>query len=240
MLRHRKDGEETRERLLESAYGVFAAKGFRGATVAEICRGAGANIASVNYHFGSKAALYVAAWRHSLVRSLEAHPPDGGVPASASAADRLRGRIRAIMARVSDPESHGLDIVMKEMANPTGLLAEVMRECLEPIRQGLLGVIRELLGPAASEERVRLCHMSIMAQCFGPLLHERRRRREGKGLHPPSPDWVALDVPTLADHVADFSLAGIRAVRRAASGKRAGRKKGTQRRRTRAARESRE
>ncbi len=49
---------ETRQRLLETAGQVFAEQGFRAATVRDICRRAGANIASVNYHFGDKERLY--------------------------------------------------------------------------------------------------------------------------------------------------------------------------------------
>ena len=61
MSAQRKDGLETRQRLLEPASEVFAQKGFRDATIAEICREAGANVAAVNYHFGSKGELYVEA-----------------------------------------------------------------------------------------------------------------------------------------------------------------------------------
>ncbi|HSO08870.1 MAG TPA: TetR family transcriptional regulator, partial [Desulfoprunum sp.] len=56
----------TREKLLSAASDVFVDKGFRDATVAEICRRAGANISAVNYYFGSKEALYQEAWRHSF------------------------------------------------------------------------------------------------------------------------------------------------------------------------------
>ena len=54
----RSDGMEKRERLLETALEVFARKGFHDATVAEICKKARANVASINYYFGGKEALY--------------------------------------------------------------------------------------------------------------------------------------------------------------------------------------
>ncbi len=44
----RKDGKQTRQRMLDIACQVFADKGFREATVADICRRAGANVAAVN------------------------------------------------------------------------------------------------------------------------------------------------------------------------------------------------
>ena len=44
----------TKDRLLAAACAVFADKGYRAATVVEICTAAEANIAAVNYHFGNK------------------------------------------------------------------------------------------------------------------------------------------------------------------------------------------
>jgi TetR/AcrR family transcriptional regulator, regulator of cefoperazone and chloramphenicol sensitivity len=214
MRKPRIDGQETRHQLLLAAGEVFAVKGFRGATMAEICRKARANAAAANYHFGNKEALYVESWRFAFERSLQSYPPDGGVPADAAVEERLRGRILAIMRRVVDPRSHELDIAYKEMANPTGLLVGVMQQVLEPIFHGLNRIIREYLGPGASEQQVRLCLMSLRAQCFGPLMRERRRKLSPPGQLPSIQDPAMEDVETLADHVTVFSLAGIRAVRR--------------------------
>jgi AcrR family transcriptional regulator len=47
----------TRGQLLKSACKVFAEKGYREATIAEICEKAGANIAAVNYYFRDKESL---------------------------------------------------------------------------------------------------------------------------------------------------------------------------------------
>ena len=49
----------TRSRILNAAGPVFADKGFRDATVRDICQAASVNLASVNYHFGDKQRLYI-------------------------------------------------------------------------------------------------------------------------------------------------------------------------------------
>lgn len=213
MRKPRSDGQETQHQLLIAASEVFAQKGFHNATIAQICRRAGANTAAANYHFGNKEALYIESWRFSFEQSLKAYPPDGGVSQEAPVEERLHGRILAIMRRVVDPKSHALDIVYKETANPTGLLAEVIPKALEPIFHGFALIIRELLGPAASEQQVRLCQMSIRSQCFGPLMRERRRKLTAEGPTKGPVDPIMQDVEALADHVTRFSLAGIRAVR---------------------------
>ena len=163
-MRERKDGIETRRRILEAACDVFSNRGFRAATIEEICKLAGSNIASVNYHFGNKETLYVEAWRQAFLWSIDAHPPDGGVPSNASAEERLRGRILALIQRIVDPKSYEFDIVHKELANPTGLLTEAMRETIGPIQEDLAAIIKEMLGDKASEHDIQLCEMSISAR----------------------------------------------------------------------------
>lgn len=214
MRKQRSDGHETRQHLLTAASEVFGTKGFWEATVAEICKKANANAAAASYHFGGKEALYVESWRYAFKKSLKAYPPEGGVPGDAPIEERLRGRILAIMRRIIDPESHDFDIVHKEMANPTGLLAGVIQESVDPILKGFTSIIRELLGEEATEEQVQLCRMSIKAQCFGPLLWERRLKMGSSVQQLSTSETIPQDVETLADHVTRFSLAGIRETRR--------------------------
>ena len=214
MSTNRSDGLETRMRLLDAAGSVFAARGFHDTKIAEICRMAEANIAAVNYHFGSKEGLYVEAWRHAFDRSIENHPPDGGVPRNAPAKDRLRGQIVALMHRIMDSDNLEFDIVHKEMASPSGLLFEVMHRSIEPLRQQLIAVVRELLGVQASEQQVRLCEMSIHVQCFSPFFHERQRRESLAHGKPSGLPALNMDIDVLAEHIFQFSLAGIRSVRK--------------------------
>ncbi|MBN1422378.1 MAG: CerR family C-terminal domain-containing protein [Planctomycetes bacterium] len=212
MRKQRKDARETTLRLLEAAGEVFARRGFWEATHAEICRKAGANTASVNYHFGSKENLYVEAWKHAFRRSMEAHPPDGGVAAEAPLEERLRGRILALIQRIGDPDNREFEIMHKEMANPTGLLTESIRQAIEPMRRETRSIVEELLGEGADDRLVHLCEMSVMGQCFGPVLRLRRARM-APDVPSPGPLPFDLGVEELADHVLRFSLAGIRGIR---------------------------
>jgi AcrR family transcriptional regulator len=200
----------TRERLLDSACEVFAKKGYREATIADISELAGANIAAVNYHFGDKETLYVEAWRLAFHKSLETYPPDGGVHPDAPAEERFRGRILAAIRRFSNPKNYEVQILLKELSTPTGLLAEVVQESIGPLRREFGCIIKELLGDHASEQQVQLCQMSIMAQFVN--LTQRKSLAEA-GIRPDlTSDNVKID--TVADHVVRFSLAGIREIKR--------------------------
>ena len=203
---------DTPAQLLEAACEVFAEKGYRRATIAEICKRGGANIAAVNYYFRNKETLYAEAWRLAFQRSLDAHPPDGGIPATAPSEERLRGHILSLMRRIIDPRNHEFEIVRKELAHPTGLLAEVMRASIEPVGKALSGIIDEMLGPKASDRQVRLCQMSIMAQCLHPMMRERFRKLLPAHAGEPSP--LNAGIEAIAEHVTRFSLAGIEEIRR--------------------------
>jgi len=209
----------TRQRLLESACEVFAEKGYREATIAEICERAGANIAAVNYHFRDKDTLYVESWHRAFHRSLETHPPDGGVSEDAPPQRRLRARIQAFLARITDAESGEFDILRTELANPTGLLKKAVRPAIQPLREKSAAIIRELLGPGASDTQVAFCLHSVFSQCLLVMF---------KGRLMKDPDGFELLTPEgleeFADHIVKFSLAGIRAIRKEAEARSGNRK----------------
>jgi TetR/AcrR family transcriptional regulator, regulator of cefoperazone and chloramphenicol sensitivity len=212
MKKQRTDGQETRQNLLVAASEVFAKKGYWEATNADICEKAHANTAAINYHFGSKENLYVEAWKYSFEKSIRAYPPDGGVLPTASIEERLRGRILSFMQRMADPESHGFEMVHKEMANPTGLLSETIQKAITPIEDDFKLFLTELLGSGASEKHIRFCHMSIMGQCFGPMLHLRHKKSE-HAIPPPKDFAMDFEIEELANHITRFCLVGMNGIR---------------------------
>ncbi len=218
----RKGVAKTAKSLLVAASDVFATKGYRDATIAEICERAKANIAAVNYHFGDKETLYTEAWRHSFSESVKVHPPDGGVSDAAPPEERLRGQVVALLRRIADEDNREFFIVQKELANPTGLLNKVMRVELRPLHEKMETLVRELLGPRTSDMQVRFCTISIISQCINPMvaIKSQKEKREDKD-SPPGVD----DIEAYSRHVVQFSLAGIRTVREEAEKKRRGLKK---------------
>jgi len=208
MNTQRKSSSKTYNNLLAAAAEVFAEKGYRDATIAEICEKTKANIAAVNYHFGDKETLYREAWRYSFSESIKAHPPDGGVSGDAPPEERLRGQIAALLHRVADENNNKeFLIVQREFANPTGLLNEIMEEVIRPLQEQTQALIRELIGPEASDAQVQFCEISIISQCINPSVVG-RNRKERAG--PPQIE----DIEAYSNHVIKFSLAGIRAIRK--------------------------
>ncbi len=205
-----KEEGDTSRKLLVSASVVFAEKGYREATVAEICERAGTNIAAVNYHFGNKEVLYRESWLYAHRASIAAYPPDGGINSDAPAEERLRGYIKATLQSAVAEESIAFRIMTKEMAQPTGLLDIVANEALMPLLQMLEGVIRELIGPDADERQVSCCGMSIMNQCVHPMVAHMWGHNMAEKHHMPP---MTIDIEFFSEHVFRFSLAGIQSYR---------------------------
>ena len=209
MKKQRQDGQQTRQKMLAAASECFALNGFWETTNADICEKAEVNTASVNYHFGSKENLYVQAWKYSFDESIRKHPPDGGVPPQATVEEKFRGRIKSIIERVIDPEACDFDIIHKEMASPTGLLTETIETAIIPIENEFMKDLKELLGSDVSQKELMLCHMSIMSQCFGPMLHLRHIQKKSPVPHPR--DLRAdISIEELTEHIIRFSLAGMK------------------------------
>lgn len=201
--------EKTRDRLLTAATQIFAEKGFQDATIAEICAQAKTNIASVNYHFRDKETLYLESWRSAFNRELILYPPDGGLMSNATAEQRLAGRIKSLVSRMADDNSYSFAIIHKEMAQPTRLLADILEKEINPQRMQMFALLKECLGQAVSEQQIQYCHASIMGQCFQLLRLKHMQGARPNRSHPSD----LSDIKAFAEHVVQFSLAGIQAIR---------------------------
>jgi TetR/AcrR family transcriptional regulator, regulator of cefoperazone and chloramphenicol sensitivity len=198
--------DETRRELLEAAGEVFAEVGFRNATVREICRCAGANVAAVNYHFGDKERLYAEVLRYSQQKALEKYPPLLDAAADASSEEKLRAFVRSFLLRIFDKGSTAWfgRMMAREMVEPTGALDALLKVRIRPMADLLGGIVAQLLDCSLHDEKVRLCCFSIVSQCV--FFHHCRTMISQ--LFPEQ----RLDVSTvdqLAGHVSRFSLAAM-------------------------------
>ncbi len=200
--------QTTKHRLLESACIVFAESGYRGATVAEICARAEANIAAVNYHFGDKERLYIEAWREAMAVSMEKYPADGGVSDDASPEDRLHGRVDSLVRKVMDEGKvgHLMRFLIAEISVPSGKMLEAIEETVQPFRREMLSIIRELAGPEMSEQEVMVIARSVFHMCIGLTIRpEMRKKFFGQ---------MGITETLVVDTVTQIVLGGIREMRK--------------------------
>jgi len=198
---------ETRQQILEAAGEVFAEVGFGRATVREICRRADANIAAVNYHFGDKETLYAEVLRYAQQRAFEKYPPFRGTAPTATPEEKLRAFVHSFLLRIFDegPIAWFGKIMSREMVEPTGALDRLLKERLRPMADQLRGIVSEILGCPAGEEKVRLCTFSIVSQC---VFYHHCRTMILRLF--PEQQLDAAAAEQLADHITRFSLAALR------------------------------
>jgi TetR/AcrR family transcriptional regulator, regulator of cefoperazone and chloramphenicol sensitivity len=199
-------GEATRDKLIEVAGRVFAERGYYSATVREICRRAGANVAAINYHFGDKLGLYTAV----LEKSVTAAKLDAmrqAFDSDAPPAETLRTVIRA---RLESAARGGLadwqvGIMAHEFARPTPALSHIVERVSRPLFDRLLDLVGRILELPPEDRETHLCAYSIMGQILfyvlgSPVLAQLR----------PQDGLTAAQVGPIAEHVANFSLAYLR------------------------------
>jgi len=205
----RKDGQERKALLLEAATKVFAQKGFRDTTIADICQDSHSNTASVNYYFGSKEELYGEVWKNAFQIAMGKYPPDMHLQTGASPKEQLRALVSSFLHKMLDKGELGYagQILLMEMANPTEALDEIKRDAIEPLRKRMISILRQLLGEHIPEQDVAFCAMSVIHQCMGFGFR--------RGYLPPSLRQFAIDGlhEALSEHITTFSLAGIAAVK---------------------------
>jgi AcrR family transcriptional regulator len=204
----------TKARLLEAAGEVFAERGFKDATVRDICTRAEANIAAVNYYFQGKDSLYLSVIDYAQDRVRQARPIR--IDPAARPEKQLHQFLRGFVARVLDPASPAwhAKIMLREMVEPTAALDKVVNDTIRPTFQGLSMIIAKLV-PGLNDEQLRLCTTSVLGQC---LMHRHCEPVLAR-LFPSQACPCVESLERLADHVYRFSIAGLAAVKRSKDAK---------------------
>ena len=153
----------TQERILDSAEKLFASKGYEGTSMRMITSEAGANLAAVNYHFGSKEDLARALFRHRLtpineIRSQLLKEIRDSAEKSGKKPDIdivLRGLLVTTIEYVtSGGAARTLPILVgRSMMEPTGVLRSAFIECVSPLIDEIVDTLQLAL-PNLSREKI--------------------------------------------------------------------------------------
>ncbi len=205
-----KKTEITKERLIEAAAEIFAEKGFRKATIAEICEKAEANIAAVNYHFGDKENLYSEVWKNlSDVATAFAPIPDSHEETGAEAWLRLfmRSRLQTIF---SEQEASLFPrLIHHEMSEPTAQHETIIKTYLLPNLNRVTAAVRDLLGEGFSEEQIELATINYMGiHIFLNVGHQKHKADPERCHRLPE----AFN-EQLMQQVEDFAIGGLKTIK---------------------------
>lgn len=207
------DDKSVKQRILDAAGDVFGRKGYKAATIREICRAAGVNVAAINYYFGGKEELYRTVVMDLLARTFDRYPVDAGVDDRSAPQDRLRAFVHGVLQRLLSPD--GLSgypgkgqLVVRELADPSPLMDNLVTEFIRPTAAVLGAIVATLLGPQVSDLEILRCQLSVIGQCFHYAM---ARPIVIRLADMDFADKTLID--ELTDHITEFSLAGIASVR---------------------------
>lgn len=200
-----------REKIIDSAGRVFAERGYKSATVRQICQAADVNVAAVNYYFGDKEHLYLETVKQAHRRLSAQFPiPPGPEPTGSTLptrpAAKLHGFVSAMLARMIGGKATPWEqrLMLREVLHPTHACRELVEEYFRPQLELLLGIVSELLPRDTPAHKQRLVAFSIIGQCLfyriaGDIVE----------MMATQDDQNKFSIEELAEHITTFSLAAI-------------------------------
>jgi len=203
---------DTKQRILDAAEHLFARDGYHATSLRGITTTADANLAAVNYHFGSKEALLEAVIvrrldplneiRNSQLEALlQKAELAGELP---SCREVLRAFVEPTL-RLRQQGSEAEDFIAligRTLAEPRGIAMSIFLRHMQPLLQRIFQALALSL-PALTEQDL-FWRMHFTMGCLSHIMrcHER---------YSMVPDNVNIDLPVdeLIEHFLDFTTAGM-------------------------------
>jgi TetR/AcrR family transcriptional regulator len=186
VVRHERNAEATKRRLLVAAEIEFAAKGFDGARLGNIARAAGVQQALIHHYFGDKEGLY----REVLGRGLAAVTGQGWdilarlgetVKGKRSTIDELATAFVDMLVRFYATHRALLAILRHEADGPGNdagggqAIDELLRGTVRPMFEAVVAQIEKMKrrGEVRRDVNARHLCVSVMAMACFPFQEER-------------------------------------------------------------------
>ncbi len=208
----RADGEATRTRILQTAGELFARDGYAATPNKAIAAHAGVDLASINYHFGSRAGLYQAVLIEAHHRMMDANTLQRLAQSTLPPEEKLYRLIDWIVpghpghpGQQDAAAAWPLAVLANEVLAPSPHMETLYQSAVVPKVAHVLDILSQISGIDRQDPALLRCAVSVIAPCLLLVLSQR-------GL--PSPARVVLQQPRadVVDHLHRFALAGLRKV----------------------------
>jgi AcrR family transcriptional regulator len=173
---------DSKDALISAAESLFVEKGYEGVSTREIAESAGVNLGAIQYHFGSKAKLFIETVHHMMRGSAcaRAHLSlTGEISSKREAALKLCVFISAFMnyiLRSEGPQACRLMFreIFTRMSNDEemfeALVSSVVNEFTRPADETLQSVLKWLM-PKGTSADLEWVAQSVIGQCTFYLSH---------------------------------------------------------------------
>ncbi|HEY4082503.1 MAG TPA: CerR family C-terminal domain-containing protein [Burkholderiaceae bacterium] len=202
----RTDGDQTRTRILDVAGALFAANGFAETTGKAIATQAEVDLASINYHFGSRKGLYQAVLAEAHRRLIKLDQLQRVARSPVPAADKLALLIDSLLDVALGERGWMARLLSREILSPTSNSRTLLDAEIAPKLVVVQGILSEITGFPPGDPALLRCMVSVAAPCLMLVV---------AGEHAPEPLRTLMTGPReeLSAHLRTFALAGLNAVK---------------------------
>lgn len=197
----RGDGDATRARILEEAGYLFAQQGFAETTSKAIAERAGADLASINYHFGNRSGLYQAVLAEAHRRVVSLADLSQLAERDLSPSDRLLALLEGIVGSVTAADGWHARVLAREFGSPSSHLQTLFHTEIAPKLSRVLDIISAITGLPKDDPAVLRCLLSVGAPCLMLLI--------GSTLPGPIQRLAQMPQGELVNHLHAFAMAGL-------------------------------
>jgi AcrR family transcriptional regulator len=204
----RSDGMEKRNRILQVAGQIYAEKGYARTTSKEICAAAGTDIAAVNYHFGSKGALYDAVLTEAHAHLMKLDDLEIIAQSKGSPESKLRALLGLLLqgsARNTNTMSCGLRTLVREIMAPTSHIAALERKVALPKIRLFKAIVAGVIGFTPDHPAVQRAIAFVVMPCVMLTIAPLELRQT---ILPA----LSSDPQELLDDMTSYALAGLDAL----------------------------
>lgn len=211
----RSDGATTRRRILETAGEQFAAAGFAETSNKQIAAAAEVDLASINYHFGTRAGLYQAVLAEAHRRLADRDDLERIVGRRASARDRLRDLIGFLLGGNAGRSQWPMIVLGRELLSPSSHFQTLQEDEILPKIQIALPLLSELSGIAEDDPLLLPSLVCVVMPCIAISLVVR-------GTTPVAVRLQETTMDDIAEHLFRFATAGLASLGEPGGGPRPG------------------
>ena len=202
----RRDGQVTRDVILQAAGSIFAQYGYSDATSKEICELAGTNSAAVNYHFGGKENLYEEVLVEAHRQFLSMEDLNEIFEADISAQQKLRAFLRQMLHTAhASPQLWGIKVFLRELASPSPIVNQAMASAVLPKAEILRKIVAQISNLPFEAPQVQRATAFVVLPCISLIMFPEKLRLN---ILPAT----AANAASMLDDMACYVLGGLKAL----------------------------
>lgn len=202
----RADGGVTYNRILDAAGELFASTGFAEATNKMIAARADVDLASINYHFGSRNGLYQAVLVEAHRRLVSVDSLEQLVSTSLPARAKLRNLLEGLVESVTHDQAWHARVLSREFLSPTSHLQTLQENEIPAKLPFVLAILSEITAIPDNDPALLRCLISVMAPCAMLLV-------VGPNVSPFADAIHLMPKKVLVEHLYSFAIGGLEAIR---------------------------